>query len=318
MNLSLTRKLAALAFALACAGTVLAQSGDDPVLIENSQAAVRRSDLDAELQRLPADRREAFMANPRAIQETLRRLLVERTLAAQARQRKLEQDPTAAAIIAGAHQRLLADLFLMRAEELAATEFDAALPKWEARAKELHVIDAKKYEMPEQVATTHVLFRASPRSDAEAKRLAEDIRAKALAGADLNALAVEHSEDSSAKSNRGSLGFFPRSALDPAYADAAFKLAKTGDLSEPVKSSFGWHVIRLDGRKPAAPRPFDEVRAQILGELKQQYVVQKREEAVAQARALPASVNTEAIDAVVAKAKSAATSPSPSVPVPSK
>ena len=53
----------------------------------------------------------------------------------------------------------------------------------------------------------------------------------------------------------------------PEFADAAFALKEPGDISEPVKSPFGWHIIRLEGRTPAQLTPFDEVKGQILQEL---------------------------------------------------
>jgi len=115
-------------------------------------------------------------------------------------------------------------------------------------------------------------------------------------------LAREVSDDRSAKSNSGQLGWFGFGEMDPAFAKAAFALTKTGEFSQPVQSSFGWHVIRLDGRRPAVRKPYDEVRESILAELKQKYVNEEREAALAKLRTDPTiRANREAIDALVTR-----------------
>jgi len=99
--------------------------------------------------------------------------------------------------------------------------------------------------------------------------------------------------------NAGKLGFFGRAEMDPAFADAAFALRKAGDISEPVLSSFGWHVIKLEDRKPAVQRSFDEVRDLVFAEMRKRYVDEQREAAIAALRDDPkVKVNRDAVDAL--------------------
>ena len=87
--------------------------------------------------------------------------------------------------------------------------------------------------------------------------------------------------------------------MDPAFGEAAFALKNTGDLSEPVLSQFGWHIIRLDGKRPATVRTYDEARETIIAELKKRYIDEKREEAIVAIRRDPKTqVNREAVDAL--------------------
>ena len=152
------------------------------------------------------------------------------------------------------------------------------------------------------MSASHILFDTKSRTSDEARKLAAEALAKAKAGADFNVLAREVSDDRSAKSNSGQLGWFGFGEMDPAFAKAAFALTKTGELSQPVQSSFGWHVIRLDGRRPAVQKPFEEVRESILAELKQKYVNDEREAALAKLRTDPTiRANREAIDALVTR-----------------
>jgi parvulin-like peptidyl-prolyl isomerase len=140
---------------------------------------------------------------------------------------------------------------------------------------------------------------------------------------DFPALAKELSEDPTATSNGGRLSWFPRGAMDPVFELAAFGLRNPGDLSEPVLSSFGYHIIRLEGRKPARQLQFDEVKVKIIDEMRTNYVNEKRDALVGGIRSDPRlEVNKEAIDALMVKSSSPSissemlrqVSPAPSAP----
>lgn len=106
---------------------------------------------------------------------------------------------------------------------------------------------------PEQIAAQHVLVawkgaKNAPasitRSKADAKKRAEEVATKAKAqGADFSALVTEYTDDEGTKGRQGSLGKFARSKMTPAFADAAFALA-VDQVSEPVETPFGYHVIK--------------------------------------------------------------------------
>jgi peptidyl-prolyl cis-trans isomerase C len=274
-------------------------SASDPILVENSVAAIRRSDYEAEVNRLPPDIRPGFANSERRVNDLLRRMLLERTLAEQARAEKLDELPLVAARLKLEFDRLYAQIKVAQIEEAAGAEFDAKRSVWEARAKETYTIDRKKYESPEMLQASHILFTTRSRSSDEARKLADEARARVVGGADFNAVAKEVSEDGS-KSTGGRLDWFARAEVDRAFADAAFGLRDVGDVSQPVQSQFGWHVIRLDGRKPRAPRAYEDVRETIMSELRQKFVNEARDAAVGRLRADPSiRANAQAIDALV-------------------
>jgi len=279
-----------------------ASSGDDPVLVENSLVTIRKSDFDGEVDRLPAEIRPGFANSEKRVHELLRRMLLERTLAAQARSEKLAEVPKNAQRLAAEIDKLYAQLKVAQIEEAAIADFEAKRAAWEARARELYAVDRKRFEVPEKLQASHILFETRTRSRDDARKLADEARAKVVAGADFNKLARELSEDRSAKTNMGRLDWFARSEMDPAFADAAFALKAPGDISQPVLSSFGWHVIRLDARQPAVQRSFDEVRDEILADLRHKHVNEAREAAIAKLRNDPTiRANLEAIDALVVR-----------------
>lgn len=106
----------------------------------------------------------------------------------------------------------------------------------------------------DEVHAQHVLLK----EEAEAKEVYE----KAKKGEDFETLAKKYSKDPSAAQNGGDLGFFTRSRMVPQFADKAFSMKK-GEISEPVKSPFGWHVIKMIESRAGKPVKFDEIKEQV-------------------------------------------------------
>lgn len=272
----------------------------DPILVENATVKIRKSDYELELLRLPADIRPGFANNERRVNELLRRMLIERTLAAQAREEKLDKDPDNARKLEAEIDRMFTILKVEKIAADAAADFDARRPAFEARARELYTVDRKAYSTPEQFSASHILFDIKSRSKDEALKLARDARARVVSGTDFNTLAREVSDDASAKRNSGKLDWFTAAEMDAGFSAGVAALKNIGDVSEPVLSSFGWHVIKLEGRRPAVQKTFEEARDQILGELKLKHVNDQREAAIAKLRNdSTIKANREAIDALV-------------------
>src|SRR5262249_44458597 len=95
-----------------------------------------------------------------------------------------------------------------------------------------------------------------------------------------NVLAAELSDDPTAAKNNGRINGLTRGKTDPAFEQAAFALKNKGDVSEPVLSKFGYHLIKLEDRKPGRPRTFAEAQRQVLKEMREKSVSDAREAAV--------------------------------------
>ena len=123
----------------------------------------------------------------------------------------------------------------------------------------------EKFAFPEQVKASHILIKLNKDADKAAEKLAltsiEDIRKKVLGGEDFAKLAEEYSQGPSS-SRGGDLGFFSKKQMVKPFADAAFAL-KIGEISEVVKTSFGYHIIKLMERKAAGTTPYEEVKDKI-------------------------------------------------------
>lgn len=107
----------------------------------------------------------------------------------------------------------------------------------------------------EEAHVQHILVK----EEDKAKELVEKIKG----GADFKELAKENSIDPGSKDKGGDLGFILKTQVVPSFAKAAFDLEKKGDVSAPVQSQFGWHIIRLEEKRNRALPPFTEVEARI-------------------------------------------------------
>jgi len=295
------------------------------VLVRAPEAVVTRADWDAEITRVPPDQRVAFTTNPQRVQTALTSLVVNRTLAERARAQGIDKDPVVQQRMVLEADRALAALMVEKIEKDAGAEFDRATERNLARARELYLVNRAKYANSEEVDVSHILFDSSKRGKDAALAAANEARAKLAAGEDFAALALALSDDPSAARNKGRLDWNPRGRFDPAFEAAAFALRNPGDLSEPVSTRFGYHVIRLEGRKPARQQAFDEVRDQILADMRKKHVSDARESTISAIRGdRRMQVNQEAVDALVFKVDipsmpvTAPPTPSPKAPAPAR
>jgi peptidyl-prolyl cis-trans isomerase D len=132
----------------------------------------------------------------------------------------------------------------------------------------------QQYQTPEQVRASHILLNTAGKDEATVKKQADDLLAKVKAGADFAALAKQYSEDTASKVNGGDLDFFSRGRMVPEFEDAAFKL-EPGQVSDVVKSQFGFHIIKVTEKRPGTTRTLDQVRQEIQQQLAAQIADQQ-------------------------------------------
>lgn len=125
---------------------------------------------------------------------------------------------------------------------------------------------------PEQRKARHILVNINKDTDEKAALAKlQDVRARIEAGEPFEKLAKEVSQDPGSANQGGDLGFFGRGIMDKAFEEEAFSLS-TGEVSQPIRSRFGYHLIMLEAIKPAEFKSFEQVRAQIRRDLQIQNV----------------------------------------------
>jgi peptidyl-prolyl cis-trans isomerase D len=120
----------------------------------------------------------------------------------------------------------------------------------------------QQYQTPEQVRARHILLNTGGKDEAAVRKQAEGLLAQIKGGADFAALAQKVSEDEGSKTTGGDLGFFGRGRMVPEFENAAFSM-EPGQVSDLVKSQFGFHIIKVEEKRAAATQTLDEVRPQI-------------------------------------------------------
>jgi peptidyl-prolyl cis-trans isomerase D len=124
----------------------------------------------------------------------------------------------------------------------------------------------EQYSTPEQVRASHILLKTEGKDDAAVKAKAEDILKQAKAGADFGELAKKYSEDESSAKNGGDLDFFTRGKMVPEVDAVAFTL-QPGQISDVVKSPFGYHIIKVTDKKAGTRRTLADMRQQLTDQL---------------------------------------------------
>ncbi|MBF0539418.1 MAG: peptidylprolyl isomerase [Nitrospirae bacterium] len=122
-------------------------------------------------------------------------------------------------------------------------------------AKKYYDDNQKEFVMPAQVRAVHILVKT--------EKEAQDIYNKLKKGGDFAATAKSASMDTATAEKGGDLGFFARGQMEPSFDDAVFKLKK-GELSSPVKTSFGYHIIKVVDTKEAKTTDFEGVKPMII------------------------------------------------------
>lgn len=157
---------------------------------------------------------------------------------------------------------------------LTAESLLAQIPVDAAEIRKYYDEHRAQYEVREERQASHILIGADATASAEAKQKArvqaEAIYKQVKQNPDRFAeLAKQHSQDPGSAANGGDLGYFGRGTMVKAFEDAAFGL-KVGEISAPVETRYGFHIIRLTGVKGGQSSSFEEVRGQIEAELKKQ------------------------------------------------
>jgi peptidyl-prolyl cis-trans isomerase C len=231
-----------------------AGSASDPVIarvngfdIRESQIAMAEDDLGVDLQQLAPDVRREHLIS----------YVADIVLAAQAAEaRNLQNSDDFKQRESFLRNKLLMGLMLQ--DHARATTSDEALRK-------VYDEQVKPMGAAEEIRARHILFRADPKDEkaqAEAQARAQAALERLKKGEDFATVASELTEDPSGKENGGDLDYFTKDQMVPEFANVAFQMFP-GQTSNPIRTQFGWHIIKLEDRRNRPVPEFDKVRAQI-------------------------------------------------------
>lgn len=234
----------------------------DPALVQSDKISITAADMRVDAERVPPEMRGLVLTKPENIAQAATNLFIRRAMADKAQAEGLAADPLVAAALQIARDKVLSDALLSKIDK-ANTLSDAAA---DGLARNIFRAKPERFNASEEVQIRHILIAAK---DENAREKAEKLLAELKSGADFAKMAAERSADPGSAAKGGDLGLFSRGRMVPEFEEASFALQKPGDLSGLVQTQFGYHILQLVARKPAGPRTYEEVRAELLKEVRE-------------------------------------------------
>ncbi|HEX6549476.1 MAG TPA: SurA N-terminal domain-containing protein, partial [Gammaproteobacteria bacterium] len=179
------------------------------------------------------------------------------------REAKVTDADIAAYYKAHADQFMTAEKVTLSYVELDQSQLAKDIKPTEADLQAAYQQQIESFKQQETRQAQHILIAVSgndPKADAAAKAKAEDILKQLKAGADFAKLAAKYSDDPGSAKSGGDLGWISRGMMVKPFEDALFAMNKVGDIAGPVRSKYGYHIIKLDGIRAGQTKPFSEVR----------------------------------------------------------
>jgi len=147
--------------------------------------------------------------------------------------------------------------------ELAVEQLAVDIEVDDAALQQLYVDNQGLFVVPEQRSASHILIELSEDDDSVILATLAEIKSRLNSGEDFAILAEEYSQDSGSVKNGGDLGYFQRGVMGPEFEAEVFSMEALEQVSEPVKSEFGYHLIKLTGIRPSEEKAFSEVRDEL-------------------------------------------------------
>ena len=242
----------------------------EPLAIQGG-VTLTQGEIDAAFSRIRPEHRLLFIRSGERVDQLIRSLLQNKIMAEQARQAGFDQEPVVSKRLSLAGEKELAEAWIERVMEQAP---DA---DYEALAYERYLANPEPWMSADMVDVTHLLVSSDDKSAEKALELAQSLRSRLDENpGDFDALVAEFSEDPSKNLNKGRFPAMTRGQMVEPFEAAAFSLANEGEISQPVQTDYGYHIIRLNRKIPPKVRPFEVVREEATEQARKAHLDQYR------------------------------------------
>ena len=252
---------------------------EDPILGEAGDYVVKKSDVERMLTYYPPEAQKRLQENPAEMETLVKRMLEVKIIADVAKAEKFDQQTAINKQLVYVMDDFLSKEYLAKVVLKNATIAEADVKEFYTRNKE-------QLGVPEQVRARHILFNVDPAASEDEKNQAnaraEAVLKRAEAGEDFAKLAQAYSDDQSTKAKGGDLGYFPPGRMVPEFGNVAF-YTDPGQISDIVETKYGYHIIKVEDRKEARERSFEEMKDYIKQQLHPQLLGFKVEKFIREA-----------------------------------
>jgi len=266
---------------------------EQDILAQRGKGVVTQADFAARADKLPADMKLPTIRDRNRVRDLINTLLLRSQLASDAREAGFDKD------------QMVVDRMKLAAEaELAeawAQHYVAMQPvaDYEALAEEYYLLHADEMMSSPKINVSHILIANEKHSAEEAAALADSISQQLkLDPSKFDELVVAYSEDPSAKSNNGKFTEVKKGDMVKAFEEAAFAMEE-GEISGPVMTEYGYHIIRLDAKIAPEKLSFDDVKAQLIEKEHKKHDDRVLQDYLERLTSLDVSMTQEALEKMV-------------------
>lgn len=234
---------------------------NDPnqVLVYQGSAVVTQHEIDAAFSEIPDHLRLAFIRDGAKVDQLVRGLLEAKLLSEDAKAHGLMDEPQVVAAMQLAATRELAKIWTKRIPDM------APAADYEALAKEDYLANPRNYDRSASIDITQILISTDERSLPEAEEIARDLKAQLDQDpAMFQKFVALYSDDDSKLTTFGQLKKVTRGKMVPPFEKVAFAMETVGEISDPVTTQYGVHLIRLDALNSAGVPPYEQVREEAI------------------------------------------------------
>ncbi|MEW8507340.1 MAG: peptidylprolyl isomerase [Candidatus Thiodiazotropha sp.] len=251
-----------------------AENGGERVVVEGFGFSVSDRELRREVEYLLSKKASLGTPNLKTMERISGEMLINKQLLKEAEELGLEDHPDVQYEIQRARLRALVKARMDQFSGAELTESDQ-----EILAKEYWHTHQSEFKTKSKRALSHILITLRGRGEDEAAAVAEQIHKKLVEKPEsFEALVEEFSEDPGSKKRKGSLGLAESDRFVPEFSKAAFSLKAVGDISEPVKTRYGYHLIRVDEIVAEKMHSYDEVKDTVREKAVQDYVKSRQQQ----------------------------------------
>jgi peptidyl-prolyl cis-trans isomerase C len=264
------------------------------VFARQGNAVLTQGEIDAAFSRIPDLYRLPYIRNGERVDRAIAALLRDKVLAARAIEAGYDQEPLVSGRMSLAAEKELAKAWM---DKVLA---DAPTADYEALGREIYLANPDDYTTEPMVDVSHILISSGQRSEEEALELAGNLRQQLEEDPSrFDELVMEYSEDPSKEVNKGRFPAVKSGDMVKPFEDVAFALENKGDISDPVQTTYGYHLIRLNIAYPPKLRPFEEVEQELLEAARTKHLEDYRSRYLQELLSEPIAVERGAVEAMV-------------------
>lgn len=270
-------------------------TGGLEILAERGKGVVTQTDFVARADKIPEKRRFATLRNGKRFTDMVNSMLLSEQLAADAKEAGFDKQEITVNRMQLAATRELADAWLAHYVEIQAE------PDYEALAYEYYQVHRGELRTEAKISVSHILISTEERSDDAALELAESLRQQIISDPSrFDSLVIEYSDDPSAATNKGEFENVKKGDMVSEFESAAF-LLEPGEISEPVKTDYGYHIIRLDTKNPSKTPSFESVKRKIIESERTRHIDRIKEDYIGGLSSIPVEMSPESVREMITR-----------------